>query len=97
MLVIISFSIPFSIIQKILFACFYANKNTRSPMMICVCSLTINLLLDILIIKIVGIYCVAISTTASAIISTIFGVYLLKKDNQYFANSKKLCRLLEEC
>ena len=90
MLIIISFSIPFSIIQKILFACFYANKNTRSPMKICVCSLAINLLLDILIIKIVGIYCVAISTTASAVVSTIFGVYLLKKDGQYFANSKKI-------
>lgn len=90
MLMIYAISIPFNVLIKIFFACFYAEKNTKTPMQISVFSLVFNIISNIILIHIVGMYCVIISTTASAILSCILSIIFLKKNESFFLKKNNL-------
>ena len=90
MLMIYAISIPFNVLMKIFFACFYAEKNTKTPMQISIFSLVFNIISDIILIHIVGMYCVIISTTASAILSCILSIIFLAKNESFFLKKNNL-------
>ena len=90
MLMIYAISIPFNVLMKIFFACFYAEKNTKTPMQISVFSLVFNIISNIILIHIVGMYCVIISTTASAMLSCILSIIFLKKNESFFLKKNNL-------
>ena len=79
MLSIYAISIPFNILLKIFFSCFYANKETKTPMKIGIISLLLNLVINLAIFKIVGMYCVVTATTIAAIVSCLIAITALKK------------------
>ena len=88
MLAIYAISIPFNVLLKILFSCFYANKDTKPPMQISIISLIFNIICNIILIKFVGMYCVVISTTSSSILSYLMAILLLKKNGVLYINKK---------
>ena len=90
MLSIYAISIPFNILSKILFTCFYAKKDTNTPLKISIFSLFLNIILNICLFKIIGQYCVITATTISAILSTIVSIIVLKKRNILLLSSKDL-------
>ena len=79
MIRIYALTIPFNILSKIFFVSFYAKKNTSTPLKISIFSLIFNIISNLILIHIVGRYCVIISTTLSSILSTIITIILLKK------------------
>ena len=81
MIRIYALTIPFNILSKIFFVSFYAKKNTSTPLKISIFSLIFNIISNLILIHIVGRYCVIISTTLSSILSTIITIILLKKTN----------------
>jgi putative peptidoglycan lipid II flippase len=90
MLSIYALSIPFNILSKILFTCFYAKKDTNTPLKISIFSLFLNIILNICLFKIIGQYCVITATTISAILSTIVSIIVLKKRNILLLSLKDL-------
>ena len=87
MLSIYAISIPFNILLKICFSCFYANKETKTPMKISIISLILNVIVNLAIFKIVGMYCVIIATTISAIVSCITAIAELKKKQMFLISN----------
>ena len=90
MLMIYAVSIPFNVMLKIFFSCFYAQKDTKTPLKISSFALIFNIIANLFLFKIVGMYCVVIATTLSAVISCILSVILLKKQKQFFIQIKDL-------
>ena len=87
MLSIYAFSIPFNILLKIFFSCFYAKKETKTPMKISIISLILNVIINLAIFKIVGMYCVIIATTISAIVSCIIAITELKNKQMFLISN----------
>ena len=81
MIRIYALTIPFNILSKIFFVSFYANKNTSTPLKISIFSLMFNIISNLILMNIVGRYCVIISTSLSSILSAIITIMLLKKTN----------------
>lgn len=90
MLSIYAISIPFNVMLKIFFSCFYAQKDTKTPMKISAFSLLFNVILNLIIINLIGMYCVVVSTTLSSILSCILAIFLLKKNNIFFLKIRDL-------
>lgn len=90
MLEIFAFSIPFNVLNKILLACFYAQKNTRIPMFISLLSLIWNIVSNLVLYKFVGMYCVAFSTTLASILSYIICMVILMKTGNFFVGPRSL-------
>lgn len=90
MLSIYAISIPFNILSKILFTCFYAKKDTNTPLKISIFSLFLNIILNMCLFKIIEQYCVITATTISAILSTIVSIIVLKKRNILLISLKDL-------
>lgn len=95
MLSIYAISIPFNILSKIIFSCFYAQKDTKTPMKISIFSLILNVVMNLILIRIIGMYCVIVSTTMSAILSCIVAILLLKKDKKFYINSSNFKFLIK--
>ena len=95
MLMIYAISIPFNVLMKIFFSCFYAQKDTRTPMRISIFSLIFNIISNLILIKIVGMYCVVISTTASAVLSCFLSLFFLRKKNVFYLKINNLFFLLK--
>ena len=70
---IYSIALPLMILTKIFQTIFYANKDTKTPMMISFCSLCCNIILNIIFIKIFG----YIGITISSVVSYFLSVSLL--------------------
>lgn len=90
MLTIYAISIPFNVLIKIFFSCFYSQKNTKTPMQIGLFSLIFNIISNLILFKIVNMYCVIISTTTSAILSCLLAIILLKKNNNLYVKFSEL-------
>ena len=95
MLSIYAFSILFNVLMKIIFSCFYAQKDTKTPLRVCIFSLILNIVMNLILIKIIGMYCVVISTTTSAILSCIIATFLLKKEKKFYINSSSFKFLIK--
>lgn len=95
MLSIYAISIPFNILLKIFFACFYANKETQMPMKISIISLMLNIIINLAIFKLVGMYCIIIATTFSAVISCIIAIVKLQKKKMFFLSNINYLLLLK--
>ena len=90
MLAIFAFSIPFNVVNKILFACFYSQKNTATPMHISLFALIFNVVSNVILFKLVGMYCVIISTTLSAVFSFFYALFALCKVKSLFIGFENL-------
>ena len=90
MLEIFAFSIPFNVLNKILFACFYAQKNTATPMHISLFALIFNVISNLILFKFVGMYCVIISTTLSSVFSFCYALLALCKKQSLFIRFENL-------
>lgn len=88
-------SVPFTILMKIFYSCFYSKKNTKIPLYICLISLIFNIISNCILIKIVGMNCIIISTTLSSILSCILSLFFLKKENIFYVKIKKLSMTLK--
>ncbi|MBQ7552386.1 MAG: murein biosynthesis integral membrane protein MurJ [Rickettsiales bacterium] len=88
MIRIYAITIPFNILSKIFFVSFYARKDTSTPLKISIFSLIFNIISNLILIHIVGRYCVIISTTLSSILSTIITIIFLKKNNDLMLKIK---------
>ena len=86
MLSIYALSIPFNIFSKILFVCFYAQKNTKTPLQIGIFSLCFNVISNLILFHVVGKYCVIISTTMSEVLSSLLTAFLLYKQGNLFGS-----------
>lgn len=86
MLSIYAMSIPFNILSKILFVCFYAQKNTKTPLQIGIFSLCFNVISNLILFHVVGKYCVIISTTLSEVLSSLLTAFLLYKQGNLFGS-----------
>ena len=95
MMMIYSFSIPFNILMKIFFSCFYAKKNTKTPMYISLFSLLLNVILNLILFKIIGMYCVVVATTIASIFSFGLTIFFLIKNNCFYINKIELISTLK--
>ncbi len=90
MLVVYAISIPFNILLKIFFACFYSQKNMKAPMYVSIVSLILNVIVNIALIRIIGMYCVIVSTTISAILSCLLVAVILYRSGRFYVNFSDL-------
>ena len=88
MIRIYAITIPFNIISKIFFVSFYAQKNTSTPLKISIFSLIFNIVSNLILINVVGRYCVIVSTTSSSVLSAIIAIILLKKNKDLMLTIK---------
>ena len=84
MLSIYAISIPFNVLLKIFFSCFYAQKDTKTPMRISTFALLFNIIFNLLFMKIAGMYCVVMATSMSAVLSCCLAFYTLQKKGFLF-------------
>ena len=90
MLSIYAICLPFSILLKILFVFFYSKKDTSTPLKIGIFSLISNIILNIILIRLIGQYCVLTATTISSILTFLLTILILIKNNSCFINIKNL-------
>lgn len=90
MLSIYAISLPFSILLKILFVFFYSQKDTSTPLKIGIFSLIANIILNFILMKVIGQYCVLVATTISTFLTFCLTIIVLQKGNNLYFNIKEL-------
>ncbi len=88
MLMIFAISVPMNILLKIFFACFYSQKDTKTPMKISWFGLVFNVVANLVLFKIIGMYCVVVATSASSVLSCLCAVIVLKSGGNFFIKKK---------
>ena len=83
-------SVPFTVLMKIFYSCFYSQKNTQIPLYICIISLVFNIVSNAILMHFVGMNCIVISTTLSSVLSCVLSIILLKKQNNLFIQINEL-------
>ena len=94
MLTIYALSLPFNVLLKIFFSCFYAQKNTKIPMRISMVALVFNIVSNVILIKFIDMYCVIVSTTLSSVLSCFMAIYYLYRDKECYINTECLRSLV---
>ncbi len=77
-----SIALPLMILTKIFQTIFYANKDTKTPMIISFCSLCCNVVFNLIFVKIFG----YIGITLSSVVSYLFSVSLLLYSSKKFVH-----------
>lgn len=77
MMQIFAFGLPFVIMSKIYSSCFFAKGDTKTPMKIGILSLIINAVVNYASSEYIGMYCVMVATTASAIFNGLAHLFLM--------------------
>lgn len=76
--------IPFLLLRDVSIRVFYAYEDTKTPMIINLCSVVINIFMDIVLSKLIGIIGISIATSASIGFSSVIVTVLLKKKNRNY-------------
>lgn len=85
---IYAFALPFFIIIKILQTIFFANKDTKTPMLASFCSLVLNIFLNIFFIKIFSCRGIILSTVLASFANAfILLIILIKQKKISFSNN----------
>lgn len=74
----------FHAIREIIARAFYAESNTKTPMCISISAISINVILNICLVKVWGLTGIAIASTVSATISAMIFIFLYKRKHAGF-------------
>jgi len=69
----------FALANRFLSVLFFANSNTKTPMKITILGVLVNLTLSLLLVKVIGVYGIAIATSSSYFVSAAVMFIILKR------------------
>ena len=88
---------PFLLLREVSIRVFYAYDNTKTPMVINLISVGLNIFLDIILAKCFGIIGVTLATSISIFLSSIIVTLLSKKHNLYYVKNFSIKKIVLLC
>jgi len=89
-----SFGVPAFVLLKVLTNCFYANQDTRTPVIMASICIAVNLVSNLLLVPYFGHVALAISTALSAWINTVLLYVALQRKNMFYVYAQTLRQII---